>query len=143
MRIAMPGHRIQRLLTATAIAVTTAGAVAAAEPLTQSMPLSEVLARTRSSPQVSLQVRLQLTRAKLKRDDVVCRAQVMDRTWAKLGGSVLGPYECPIGPRTLVLTAKPNFTDASGTKVRRSDPEVKQRAVSTRETRFQWRWKKA
>ena len=117
--------------------------IASAQGLTRSVPLTDVLARAKTSPQVDLMVRLQLKRAKLKRDDVICQAQVVDRSWPKLSGGVVGPYECPIGPRTLVLMGKPIYADAASAKVRRSDPTLKERATVVRETHFRWRWRKA
>jgi hypothetical protein len=114
----------------------------AAQGLTQSVPLTEVLARARTSPQVQLLVRLQLKRAKLRRDDVLCQAHVVDRSWMRLGGTVVGPYDCQIGPRILTLTATPRYTDASGARLRGAEIGMKEQATRVDEQQFRWRWRK-
>lgn len=131
---------IATVLAGCAVLVSTAIAAAASE---KSVPLRDVLARARTSPQVELQVRLQLKIAKVSRNDVVCRSRVLDQSWRRLDGNVTGPYECPIGSRVLVLTSKVMYVDAAGARISRSDPALHEKAVAIRETRFRWRWRKA
>jgi hypothetical protein len=116
---------------------------AAADGLTRSVPLSEVLSRARSSPRVELVVRLQLKQAKVRRDDVLCSAQVADRSWSKLAGTAHGPYTCAIGARMLRLEPKTKYADANGERLRSSDPAIKDRATSVSEHRFQVRWSRS
>jgi hypothetical protein len=106
------------------------------------IPLTDVLARARASPQVALIARLELKRAKLKRDDVFCTAETNDRTWIHLRGTPIGPYECNFGERMLVLAGRIEYTDIAGQKLRASDPALKEKAARLTERRFNWRWKK-
>ena len=131
-------------LTVAAAALAGAFATAAdADSLHTSIPLREVLARARSNPQVELMVRLQLKRENVRREDVICRATVLDRNWHRLSGTYLSPYDCVIGSSRLVLTSKPVYLDASGQRMRRSDPELRSRAVQVNEHFFRWRWQRA
>lgn len=114
----------------------------AAAQVSHDIPLADVLARARTSPQIALIARLELKRSKLKRDDVFCAAEVKDRSWPHLQGSAVGPYECNFGARMLVLGGRVEFSDAAGHKLRPSDPALKEKAVRLTERRFSWRWKK-
>ena len=104
------------------------------------MLFNEVLARARINASLQLQVRLQLHRAQLKRDDVWCRASVLDSRWSHLTGERLGPYVCPIGRRTLVLAGTVTFLDSRSNKISPTDPDLPNKAYKMTETRFKWRW---
>lgn len=113
---------------------TVAGAV------TTSIPLGDVLARTRTNVSLQVQIRLQLHRARLARSDVWCRATVLGTGWARLDGARAGPYVCPIGTRTLFLTGTYVFSDMNGAKLAAGDPDLQAKAAKVAETRFKWRW---
>lgn len=108
--------------------------------LTTSLPLTEVLARARANASLQLQIRLQLHRAELRREDVICRATVFDPKWSQLSGQSVGPYTCPIGRRTLFLTGTFVFADARGQKLAATDADLQSRAAKVSETRFKWHW---
>lgn len=108
--------------------------------LTAPMQLGDVLLRARINASLQLQIRLQLHRAKLKREDVWCRAAVFEARWVHLAGQLVSPYICPIGRRTLFLTGTYAFTDARGNKLVGSDPDLPVKAVRVTESRFKWRW---
>jgi len=108
--------------------------------LSTSLPLTEVLARARANASLQLQIRLQLHRAELKREDVICRATVFDPKWSQLSGQSIGPYTCPIGRRTLFLTGTFVFADARGQKLAATDADLQTRAAKVSETRFKWHW---
>lgn len=116
--------------------------LSASAQLSQVISLTEVLARTRQSPQIALIARLELKRAKLRRDDVTCLAQIHDRQWEKLKGTPIGPYECSFGGHVLVLIGRAEYLDAGGQKLKPTDPALKAKAVRVSERKFRWRWKK-
>jgi hypothetical protein len=106
-----------------------------------SLPLADVVEIAKPYPNLTLQVRLQLVRASLKREQVVCTASRFGNQWTNLGGARLAPYECPIGKRTLVVTANQIFYDRNGRKVAPGDPELMRKAAKVKENGLVWRWK--
>jgi len=101
---------------------------------------NEVLARARINASLQLQIRLQLHRAQLKREDVWCRASVLDARWPYLTGERLGPFVCPIGRRTLVLGGTVIFLDSRNGKISPTDPDLAAKTMKITETHFKWRW---
>ncbi len=106
-----------------------------------SVPLADVLEVAKPYPNLVLQVRLQLVRANVKREQVVCSGARYSPTWANLGGARLAPYECKIGRRTLVVDAAQNYFDRNGRKVKIDDPDVMRKAAKVTEKGLTWRWK--
>lgn len=116
--------------------VTTTGVVGGG-----SLPLADVLEVAKPYPNLILQVRLQLVRANLKRDQVVCAARRFGPEWPALGGGRLAPYECAIGKRTLVVTATQIYFDRNGRKVSASDADLARKAARLKENGLTWSWK--
>jgi hypothetical protein len=106
-----------------------------------SLPLAEVVTLAKPYPNLTLQVRLQLLRANLKRDDVVCAAARYGNQWTALGGRRSAPYECRIGQRKLVITANQIYFDRNGRKVSVSDRELLRKAATVKENGLSWQWK--
>ncbi len=125
------------LLTSAARAREPAAVVAGAG----SIPLTGVIEMAKPYPNLVLQVRLQLVRANLKREQVTCTAARFGSQWQNLGGKSLGPYQCPIGKRTLAITSLHTFLDRNGRKVRADDPQVTAKAAVIRESGLTWNWK--
>ena len=115
-------------------------AIPASGAATVPMLFNEVLTRARINASLQLQVRLQLHRAQLKREDVWCRAGVLDSRWPYITGERIGPYVCPIGRRTLVLGGTVTFFDNRNGKISPTDPDLPSKAQKVTETRFKWRW---
>jgi hypothetical protein len=115
----------------------------AAPPLTPggSMPLEAVLAVAKPYPNLLLQVRLQLVRANLKRDAVMCGAGRYDARWTQLNGARLAPYECKIGARTLVVSAAQTYYDRNGKRLAPADATTPAKAAKVKESGLKWSWK--
>ena len=105
-----------------------------------SVPLADVLEVAKPYPNLVLQVRLQLVRANVKREQVVCSGARYSPTWINLGGARLAPYACKIGKRTLVVDAAQNYFDRNGRKLKIDDPEVMRKAAKVTEKGLTWRW---
>jgi hypothetical protein len=105
------------------------------------LPLADVLDLAKPYPNLILQVRLQLVRANLKRDQVACAASRFGAQWTNLGGARLAPYQCAIGKRTLAITANQIYFDRNGRKVSAGDPELMKKAAKVKENGLAWRWK--
>ena len=140
-------HRFRSLLIATTFASLSPGVVLAKEPQPPgiggggSLPLTDVLEVVKPYPNLVVQVRLQLVRANVSRDKVVCSGRRFGNDWPALGGARIAPYECPIGKRTLVVTAGQTFYDRNGHKLRPTDPELPRKAAKVKESGVAWRWK--
>ena len=106
-----------------------------------SLPLTDVMSRLKSYPNLVMQVRLQLVRAGKKRDEVTCIGQRFGSHWVKLGGARALPYECPIGKRTLLIKGTLVYEDASGRRLKDNDPDLPRKAARVRETRVTWTWR--
>ena len=138
---------IHTLLMAFAAALLLPGLAVAKEPQPPgvggggSLPLADLLQMVKPYPNLVLQVRLELVRASLARDKVVCTGRRFANTWPALGGARIAPYECPIGKRTLVVTAAQTFYDKNGHRLRVSDPELPRKAAKVKESGITWRWK--
>jgi hypothetical protein len=115
------------------------GAVSAAEPY--DVPLDNVLKVASRNAALYSSIRLQLWRANVGRADVVCRGHRFDSTWSQLSGAQFGPYECPIGKRTIFITATQSYYDDRGRKLQAIDPTLPTKAVRIAETNFKWRWR--
>ncbi|MGD9671229.1 MAG: hypothetical protein AB7U75_19645 [Hyphomicrobiaceae bacterium] len=79
--------------------------------------------------------------AKVTRDDVICGATRFGRHWTKLGGGRASPYECTIGKKTLVITGRHEFRDASGRVLAPDSPGLNANAASVRDVDITWEWK--
>jgi hypothetical protein len=106
-----------------------------------SMPLTEVLAVAKPYPNLLLQVKLELVRANLKREQVVCAAERFDTRWVALSGGRIAPYECKIGGRTLVVSAAQTYYDKAGHRLKPTDTSLPAKAVKVQEARLKWSWK--
>jgi len=115
----------------------------AAEPATNDVALADVLRITQRNAALYSSLRLQLWRARLASTDIVCRGHRFDGNWAQLTGKPFGPYECPIGQRTVFITATQSYYDARGRKLLAVDPALPSKAVRIAETNFKWRWRDA
>ncbi len=133
------------ILTAAGV-IALASTVAAKEPAPGTaglgnVALAEVLDVAKPYPNLVLQVRLQLVRANLKREQVKCSGGRFSPQWTNLGGAHLAPYQCPIGKRTLVISAAQTFFDRNGRKVRSDDPQLASKAATVKENGLTWKWK--
>ena len=106
-----------------------------------SLPLTDVLEVTKPYPNLTLQIRLQLVRANLKREQVTCSGDRFGTQWTSLGGARLAPYACPIGKRSLLISAKQTYFDKNGRKVKPEDPELMRKAAKVKEAGLTWKWK--
>lgn len=106
-----------------------------------SVPLAEVLDLAKPYPNLIMQVRLQLVRANLKREQVVCSGSRFGNQWTALGGARLAPYECAIGKRKLTIAANPTYYDKNGRKVKPGDPDLMRKAAKVKETGLTWQWR--
>ena len=110
-----------------------------------SLGLDEVLAAVEGRPQIAAQIRRALQQSRLKSAKVVCTAARHGRQWTYLGGGRAAPYECPIGKRTIVITADRIYFDPKGRRLGNVDQVVASkafaRAKTFRETNFRWKWK--
>jgi hypothetical protein len=105
------------------------------------VPLADVLDVAKPYPNLLLQVRLQLVRANLKRDVVMCTSGRYDARWAGLSGAKQAPYECRIGSRTLVITAAQTFFDRNGRRLTATDAATPAKAIKVKESGLKWSWK--
>ena len=113
----------------------------AAHAQTQQIALTEVMASTARNPALGASIRLQLWRAKLSREDVMCSGHRFDSGWTRLAGTRFGPYECRIGTRSIYITATQSFYDGQGRKLLATDPDpITGRATEMVETNFKWTW---
>lgn len=106
-----------------------------------SLPLDDVLAIAKPYPNLVLQVRLELVRANLKREQVVCTGSRFGNSWVELGGARLAPYQCKIGNRTLMISASQSYFDKNSRKLKPTDRDLMRKAATVRETGLTWRWK--
>lgn len=104
--------------------------------------LTETLRRVRN-PALRAQIRDQLKRSKVAREDVVCETEALDAGFARLAGTPVGPFSCRIGARTLAVATTPRFKDGSGATLAATDPDLKAKAAAVRDTRMTWRWRKS
>ena len=109
---------------------------------TVDIPLDHVLAAVARNPGLHASIRLQLWRAKLARADVNCRGLRLDSAWTMLAGRTIGPYECPLGTRTVFITATQSYFDAEGRRLRATDPDLLGKAAKVIETHFKWQWRR-
>ena len=105
-----------------------------------SVPLVEVLDVAKPYPNLVLQVRLQLVRANVKREQVNCTGAKYGTEWTNIGGMRLAPYACAIGKRTLLIDASQIYYDRNGRKVKLDDPDVMRKAAKVNEGGLTWRW---
>jgi len=136
-------HRIALTFVSLVLTAAAASAKVAAPGLSGggSVPLVEVLDLAKPYPNLVLQVRLQLVRANLKREQVVCTGSRFGNQWVALGGARLAPYECPIGKRRLIITANQSYFDKNGRKVKPNDPDLMHKAAKVKESGLAWQWK--
>ncbi len=105
------------------------------------VPLTEVLNATSRNAALYTSIRLQLWRSKVALADVACQGHRFDSSWARLVGTHFGPYECPIGKRTVFITATQSYYDDRGRKLMAVDPALPSKAARIAETNFKWRWR--
>jgi hypothetical protein len=101
------------------------------------VPLEHVLALAKPYPNLVLQIRLELVRASLKRENVSCAATPAGAGNPRLAAVRIAPYRCTIGKRQLIVETTPTFLDAGGRRLKGADLS---RAASVREERLKWRW---
>ena len=106
-----------------------------------SLPLADVLVAAKGYPNLVTQIRLRLLSAGVAKDKVTCTAQRFPNTWAALGGARVAPYVCPIGKRTVTITAEPTYYDKAGYKLKPTDPALPTKATKVVEGRMKWSWK--
>ena len=130
-------------LSIVAVAATTAAARVATPGLSGggSLPLDDILVLAKPYPNLVMQVRLELVRAGLKREQVTCSGARFGNQWTSLGGARLAPYQCPIGKRTLVVEARQSYFDRNGRRVKPDDLDLMRKAATVRETGLTWQWK--
>lgn len=92
-------------------------------------------------PNLLVEVRLELVRAGLKRDDVVCRGRRFGREWIALEGARHAPYQCKIGGRTLSIAGRQTYFDANGHRLKPDDPQLPRRAARVVEAGLTWQWR--
>jgi len=118
-----------------------AGAPGAGARTLSTVPLDHVLELARPYPNLVVQIRLQLVRAGLKREQVTCTAEPVPPRWSGLQGRGIAPYTCPIGKQRLTITATTAFLDVSGRRITSAEPAQAARATEVRETGLKWRWR--
>ena len=129
-----------------AISVACASVVVAQQGVPRShvpgpVTLNDVLELARPYPNLVFEIRAELVRAGLRRDDVVCDGWRFGADWGRLVGARSQPYDCRIGRRTLVVSARQTFYDANGHKLAGDDPQLRRRAARLVESGLQWRWR--
>ena len=105
------------------------------------VPLIELQDLLKPYPNLQLEIRLQLLRAGLKREQVACASPRLGRDWKALANRSTAPYACPIGKRTLHLTATQHYYDAKGRVIDPRDRELVSRAQRLTETHVKWHWR--
>ena len=107
------------------------------------LPLRDVMAIAKPYPNLVTQIRLQLVRANLKADKVVCTANRFGDQWKSLSGARSGPYTCEIGKRVLVIETQAVYRDKDGRKLMPDDPQLPAKATKVTEAGLKWVWKGA
>jgi hypothetical protein len=139
----LAGAGMRSALMSLALAHLTAGPVYALSParVAAKVPLIDVTTLAKPYPNLLLQIRLELLRANLSRDKVTCTGDQMDGTWHQMKTAVIGPYQCKIGRRTLVVTTTPVFYDAKGYRLSPTAADVALKATRVQETKLKWTWR--
>lgn len=104
------------------------------------VPLDHILELAKPYPNLIVQIRLQLVRANLKREQVTCTSQPAPAGMVHLQGRGIAPYTCQIGKQRLSVSAIATFLDADGRRINSRDPAGAAKTVSVRETGLKWRW---
>ena len=112
----------------------------AAQP-SAGLPLTDVLALARPYPNLLFEVRAELVRAGLRKEDIVCSGRGFTTDWPQLRAARRAPYACRIGRRTLVVTARQTYLDANGHRLAAEDAATMKRAVRVVEAGLAWRWR--
>jgi hypothetical protein len=105
-----------------------------------SLPLTEVLLAAKPYPNLVVQIRLQLVRANLKPENVMCAADRFGTEWTALRGARVGPYTCTIGKRRLSIETVRRYRDKRGAKLAETDPQLPAKAAKVTEAGFKWVW---
>jgi hypothetical protein len=113
----------------------------AAQQALGQVPLQEVLALAKPYPNLQFEVKAELLRAGVKKEDVGCTGQNFPPEWSRLAGVRHGPYACRIGKRTLIVAARETFYDVNGHKLAPDTSEARVRAAKVVETGLKWRWR--
>ena len=108
---------------------------------TAGQPLAEILDLAKPYPNLLVEVRLQLLRAGLKREQVSCASERLDGAWTALANRRTAPYACPIGKRTLHIQATPQYYDSKGRRLELRDKELAGKAARLTETHWKWQWR--
>jgi hypothetical protein len=113
----------------------------AAQQAPGQVPLQEVLALAKPYPNLQFEVKAELLRAGVKKEDVACTGHNFPPDWSRLAGVRHGPYACRIGKRTLIVAARETFYDVNGHKLAPDTSEARVRAAKVVETGLKWRWR--
>ena len=102
-----------------------------------SVALSDVLSLTRGVPDLEPAVNKAAEDADEQVDGIACEATRLGNQYALIGGSRIGPYNCPIGDKVLEVESQVDFLDEGGNVIDKSEDEG-QRAAGVREKDFKW-----
>jgi len=121
-------------------AIVSAATAAAAAGATGSVPLRDVMKAASNTTHLNTEITLALYREQLKKDEIFCAGAKLANDWKRLSGTRVGPYECRLGGRKLMITTKPVYFDANGHMLAAGDAELKSKAVRLIETGIKWSW---
>jgi hypothetical protein len=110
-------------------------------PAASTVPLTDLLTLAKPYPNLISVIRLQLLASGKKKEAIACKSSGIPGTWPSLGGRPVAPYVCPIGKRTLTVTAEPTYYDANSYKLKSSDPALATKATRFSESKLKWTWK--
>jgi hypothetical protein len=105
-----------------------------------SLGLGEVLAAVDKAPKLVAEIQMELSKNKLKPEDVTCIGARHGNHWTYLGGGRAAPYECEIGQRSLQIAADRVYFDSRGKLLGDLDKADPKRAKTFREDNFRWTW---
>lgn len=129
------------LRVAVACAISLAGSAPARARSTGSLGMADLLERVKDVPKLADEIRSELKKNKLEEDKTGCIGFRFWHDWPNLVGVRAAPYECEIGDRTVVISARRVYLDADGKPVRVTGKASRKKATSFRESHFRWRWK--
>jgi hypothetical protein len=105
-----------------------------------SMGLDEVFQAVATAPKLVAEIQQELTKNKIKINDVGCGGARHGNQWTYLGGGRAAPYECEIGERTLNIEADRVYYDARGKSLGDVNKADQKRAKTFQESNFRWTW---
>jgi hypothetical protein len=104
------------------------------------MGLDEVFQAVATAPKLVAEIQQELTKNKIKINDVGCGGARHGNQWTYLGGGRAAPYECEIGERTLNIEADRVYYDARGKSLGDVNKADQKRAKTFQESNFRWTW---